>query len=212
MGSKSFLTLPDVCHPVCSEPCSDLFTLFIRNQQPSDTLVSFHLPRPLCRSSESQAAFRSFSEGRFWGSELLEHPMPFAHAVPGPGVPCLTPSPSLSPNAAASEEPSCSTPSPLLCCLYACALGHGHDHIPPGPGSCICLPRQNPLGRGFVGCTIPARRRGASRACRVNALQVRWLCVRQTHICSEGAHGLTGERERKEGKKTREPVELQQGT
>ena len=33
--------------------------------------------RPLCRTSESQAAFHSFSESGFWDSGLPAHPTPF---------------------------------------------------------------------------------------------------------------------------------------
>lgn len=152
MESKSSLTLADVCHPFWSAPCSDLFTLFIQNQQSSDTLVSFHLPRPLSESSESQAAFRGFSEGHFWGSELLEHPRPFAHAVPGPGVPCLTPPPSLSPNAAASGGAFLFHPVPdSLLPLYLCtgSWPGSHDHIPPGDWFLHLPPQTESSGAGL---------------------------------------------------------------
>lgn len=41
-----------------------------------------HTCLPLCRSSESQAASRSFSEGGFWGSQLPAYSVPFECAVP----------------------------------------------------------------------------------------------------------------------------------
>lgn len=88
LGSeRASLLWAEVCLPLWSEPCSGLFSLFIQTPLSSGTLVSFHLPRPLSGSLESQAALCSFAEGGFWGSELTAHPKPLHMLFPGPGVP-----------------------------------------------------------------------------------------------------------------------------
>lgn len=108
-----------------------------RTRGASGTLLSLHGPHP----PSQPGSLWQLSESGFWGCELLAHPMPLHMPFPGPGVPSLTP-PGLSPNAAASGEPSCSTALPSLCCLHTCAqaLGHGRDRIRWVTGAWVCLP------------------------------------------------------------------------
>lgn len=115
-----------------------------------------------CRSSESQAASRSFSEGGFWGPQLM-HPLRVLNVLfPGSGGPLPAPPPGLGPNAAASREPSCSLPFPPLC-------GPGTGLWPQHPtGELVPVPKWEVWGEAIPIPSSQARPRGAPR-CRLSS-------------------------------------------
>lgn len=132
-----------------------------------------HTCLPLCRSSESQAASRSFSEGGFWGSQLPAYSVPFECAVPWAWS-ALSHSSSRPPGQMLPLLGS--LPVPPLC---GPGTGLWPWHPSGEPGSQVYLPNQKISEWGFTGPIVlgQAQRSPSTLAELVNCTPT-WLCVR----------------------------------